>query len=151
MYIIANNIHYLCWNRDNWHSFHNTSRTIEGLGIRYTNHLCDLCRLNPHFIPALLWFQNMNSCWPVVKSSIHEPAASYCGVTMTDYSHMFLWTLYYHNSAEVSEVQYNTILYLAHQRFAKHIELKAYLFEISENVSQIIRLKFRNDKKSWSG
>ena len=57
--------------------------TTEGLGIRCTNHLCDSCCLtdvNPHFIPSTLpgseapiWFQNVNSCRPIVMSSTHKP------------------------------------------------------------------------------
>ena len=36
-------------------------------------------------------FQNVRNWLPIVTSSIHQPVASYYDVTMTDYSHGFLW------------------------------------------------------------
>ena len=55
--------------------------------------------MNPHFIPSrLLGFQNVNSCWPIVMTSIHELTASHCDVTMTDCSHrVSMDTFFYHN------------------------------------------------------
>ena len=84
--IIAINTRYLLWNRGLWRSLNNTYPTFLTPCIRCTNHLCDSCGLtgvNPHFIPPLLqMIQN------VVTSSIQEPAASHCDVTMTDCFHV---------------------------------------------------------------
>ena len=96
--IIAKNIDYLCWKWGAWHSLQSMRHTIEGLGIQLTNHLCDACCLNwtkSTFHPSLnlslslcSWFENVISCWPIVMSSIREPAASYCDITMADCSQL---------------------------------------------------------------
>ena len=44
-YLYHNCEKYLCWNRGASCSFHNTCLTIEGLEIRYIDHLYDFCRL----------------------------------------------------------------------------------------------------------
>ena len=70
--------------------------TIEVQGIRCTNHLYDFCPLtdvNPHFTaPGCRYYFKINSWWPIVTSSTHGPAASYCDVTMAHCSHGYLWT-----------------------------------------------------------
>ena len=94
---------YLLWNRGVWCSFHNTYQTFLAPCIRCTNHLCDFCLLadvNPHITtPEGRYNFKINSYWPIVTSSIHEPVASYCDATMIPW---FLWTLSYHNGADVS-------------------------------------------------
>ena len=88
--MIAKNIRYLRWNEGAWHSFHNTYQTFLNLCIRCTDDLlsdsCCLTDVNPHFIPSPLW-RKISKCWPIVTSSIHEPVATSCDVTMTDCSH----------------------------------------------------------------
>ena len=96
LYIFAKNICYIRWNQGVWWTLHNTYLTIEVPGIWCTNQLhvswC-LTYVNPHFTtPRCRYCIKINSCWPIVTSSIHEPATSYCDVTMTDCSHGFLWT-----------------------------------------------------------
>ena len=94
--IIAKNIRYLLWNRGVWRFFHDTYLTIEVQGIRCTHHLHDSCPLtdvNPHFTaPGCRYYFKINSWWPIVTSSTHGPAASYCDVTMIHCSHGYLWT-----------------------------------------------------------
>ena len=97
IYIIINkNIRYLLWNRGAWRFFHDTYLTIEVRGIRCTHHLHDSCPLtdvNPHFTaPGYQYYLNINSCWSIVTSSTHGPAASHCDVTMIHCSHGYLWT-----------------------------------------------------------
>ena len=55
-------------------------RPIEGQGI----HILFLNRSQ-----APIQFQNVNSCWPIVTSLVHEAVSSYCDVTVTDCSHVF--------------------------------------------------------------
>ena len=94
--IITKNIRYLLWNRGVWRFFHDTYLTIEVQGIRCTNHLhysCPLTGVNPHFTaPGCRYYFKINSWWPIVTSSTHGPAASYCDVTMAHCSHGYLWT-----------------------------------------------------------
>ena len=96
--IISKNICYLLWNRGARRFFHDTYLTIEVQGIRCTNHLHDSCSLtdvNPHFTaPGCRYYFKINSWWPIVTSSTHGPAASYCDcdVTMIHCSHGYLWT-----------------------------------------------------------
>ena len=81
---ISQNIRYLLWNRGFCRSLSNTYPIFLTPCIRCTNHLCDSCDLtdvNQHFIPSL-----HSKCWPIVTSSILEPTASNCDVTMTDCS-----------------------------------------------------------------
>ena len=84
--IISKNIRYLLWNRGARRFFHDTYLTIEVQGIRCTNHLHDSCPLTdvyPHFTaPGCRYYFKINSSWPIVTSSTHGPAASYCDVTM---------------------------------------------------------------------
>ena len=78
---------YGLWNQSLWRSLNNTYPIFLTPCIRCTNHLCDSCNLtdvNRHFIPSLL--RMVQNCWPIVTSSIQEPVASNCGVTMTDCS-----------------------------------------------------------------
>ena len=94
--IISKNTRYLLWNRGARRFFHDTYLTIEVQGIRCTNHLHDSCPLtdvNPHFTaPGCRYYFKINSWWPIVTSSTHGPAASYCDVTMIHCSHGYLWT-----------------------------------------------------------
>ena len=94
--IISKNIRYLLWNRGARRLFHDTYLTIEVQGIRCTNHLHDSCPLtdvNPHFTaPGCRYYLKINSWWPVVTSSTHGLAASYCDVTTIHCSHGYLWT-----------------------------------------------------------
>ena len=94
--IITKNIRYLIWNWGVWRFFHDTYLTIEVQGIRCTNHLQDSCPLtdvNPHFpAPGCRYYFKINSWWPIMTSSTHGPAASYCDVTMGHCSHGYLWT-----------------------------------------------------------
>ena len=94
MYIIITK--NLLWNWGVWRFFHDTYLTIEVQGIRCTNHLHDSCPLtdvNPHFTaPGCRYYFKINSWWPIVTSSTHGPAASYCDVTMAHCSHGYLWT-----------------------------------------------------------
>ena len=94
--IISQNIRYLLWNRGARRFFHDTYLTIKVQGIRCTNHLHDSCPLtdvNPHFtVPGCRYYFKINSWWPIVTSSTHGPAASYCDVTMIHCSHGYLWT-----------------------------------------------------------
>ena len=46
------------------------------------------------------YYFKINTCWPIVTSWIHEPAARYCDVTTNDCSHGFLWT----HGIEVAEL-----------------------------------------------
>ena len=94
--IIAKNIHYLLWNRGAWRFFHDTYLTIKVQGIRCTHHLHDSCPLtdvNPHFTaPGCRYYFKTNSWWPIVTSSTHGPAVSYCDVTMAHCCQGYLWT-----------------------------------------------------------
>ena len=94
--IITKNIRYLLWNRGGWRFFHDTYLTIEVQGIRCTNHLHDSCPLtdvNLHVTAlACRYYFKINSWWPIVTSSTHGPAASYCDVTMAHCSNGYLWT-----------------------------------------------------------
>ena len=94
--IISKNIRYLLWNRGARRFLHDTYLTIAVQGIRCTNHLHDSCPLtdvNPHFTaPGCRYYFKSNSWWPIVTSSTHGPAASYCDVTMIHCSHGYLWT-----------------------------------------------------------
>ena len=76
--------------------FHDTYLTIEVHRIRCTNHLHDsgpLTDVNPYFTtPGCRYYFKINSWWPIVTSSAHGPAASYCDVTMIHCSHGYLWT-----------------------------------------------------------
>ena len=93
---ITKNISYLLWNRGAWRFFHYTYLTIEVQGIRCTNHLHDsfpLTDVNPHFTaPGCRYYLKINSSWPIVTSSTHGPAASFCDVTIAHCSHGYLWT-----------------------------------------------------------
>ena len=93
---ITKNIRYLLWNRGVWRFFHDIYLTIEVQGIRCTNHLlpsCPLTDVNPHFTaPGCRYYFKINSWWPIVTSSTHGRAASYCDVTMAHCSHGYLWT-----------------------------------------------------------
>ena len=85
--IITKNIRYLLWNQGLWRSLNNTYPIFLTPCIRCTNHLCDSCDLtdvNRHFYPVTA--PNGSKCWPIVTSSIQEPVASNCDVTMTDCS-----------------------------------------------------------------
>ena len=67
-----------------WRSLNNTYPIFLTPCIRYTNHLCDSCDLTDRkstFYPVIT--PNDSKCWPTMTSSIHEPAASNCDVTMT--------------------------------------------------------------------
>ena len=94
--IISKNIRYLLWNRGALRFFHDTYLAIEVRGIRCTNHLHDSCPLtdiNSHFTaPGCRYYFEINSWWPIVTSSTHGPAASYCDITMIHCSHGYLWT-----------------------------------------------------------
>ena len=107
--IIAKFIRYLLWNWGVWHFFHDTYLAIEDRGIRCTNHLHDSCPLtdiNPHFTtPGCRYYFKINSWWPIVTSSTHGPAASYCDVTLIHCSHGYLWT---HTSSSFSEPRVST-------------------------------------------
>ena len=84
--IITKNIRYFLWNRGAWCFFHDTYLTIEVQGIRCTDHLHDsfpLTDVNPHFTaPGCRYYFKINSWWPIVMSSTHGPATSYCDVTI---------------------------------------------------------------------
>ena len=94
--IITKTIRYLLWSRGAWRFFHDTYLTIEVQGIRCTNHLhysFPLTDVNPHFIAhECRYYFKINSWWPIVTSSTHGPAASYCDVIMAHCSHGYLWT-----------------------------------------------------------
>ena len=94
--ISKKNMRDLVWNRGARRLFHDTYLTIEVQKIRCTNHLHDSCPLTdvtPHFsAPRCRCYFKINSWWPIVTSSTHGPAASYCDVTMIHCSHGYLWT-----------------------------------------------------------
>ena len=94
--MISKNIRYFLWNRGARLFFLDTYLTIKVQGIRCTNHLHDSCPLtdvNTHFTaPGCRYYFKINSWWPIVTSSTHGPAASYCDVTMIHCSHGYLWT-----------------------------------------------------------
>ena len=77
--IITKNICYLLWNKGLWRSLNNTYPIFLTPCIRYTNH-------NSTFYPFTA--PNGSKCWPIVTSSIEEPVASNCDVTMTDSSRL---------------------------------------------------------------
>ena len=84
--IITKNICYLLWNRGFWCSLNNTYPIFLTLCIRCTKYLWFLW-LNwrkSTFYPVSA--RNDWKCWPIVMSSIPEPAAGNCDVTMTDCS-----------------------------------------------------------------
>ena len=95
-YLYYNYEKYSLWNRGVWRFFHDTYLTIEVQGIRCTNRLHDSCPftdVHPHFTaPGCRYYFKFNSWWPIVTSSTHGPAASYCDVTMAHCSHGYLWT-----------------------------------------------------------
>ena len=77
--MITKNIRYLLWNRGFWCSLNNTYPIFLTPCIRSTNHLCDSCDLT-------VTAPNDSKCWPIVTSSIQEPVASNCDVTVIDCS-----------------------------------------------------------------
>ena len=86
--IMAKNNCYLHWNQGAWWSFHNNNQLFLAPCIWCTDHLCDSCGLpdvNPHFATPGCHFYFKIKYWPIVTSSIHEPAASYCDVTDNDW------------------------------------------------------------------
>ena len=86
--IVTKNIRYLLWNRGVWRFFHDMYLTIEVQRIRCTYHSHDSCPLtdvNAHFTAlGCQYYFKIDSWWPIVTSSTHGPAATYCSG--------YLWT-----------------------------------------------------------
>ena len=85
--IITKNIRYLLWNRGLWRSMNNTYPLFLTPCIRCTNHLflwLNWRKSTSYPVTA----PNDSKCWPIVTSSIQEPVASNCDVTMTNSSRM---------------------------------------------------------------
>ena len=84
------NICNLLWNQCACRFFHNTHQTFLAPCTQCTDHLCNSCHftdVNPHFsAPGCWYYFKINSDPPNVMSSIHEPCASNCDVTITDCS-----------------------------------------------------------------
>ena len=83
--IITKNIRYLLWNPGLWRPLNNT------YPIFLTQSFMLFLWLNwrkSTFYPVTA--PNYSKCWPIVSSSIQEPVASNCDVTMTDCSRVIV-------------------------------------------------------------
>ena len=64
---------------------------VFGAPTIYVNPVAQLTLI--HILPRMpILFQNVDNCQPIVTSSIHEPVASYCDVSVTDCSPVVAWT-----------------------------------------------------------